>query len=88
MVLAYIETIDGKLKKAAFEAVTYAYKTAQVLGTEAAAVLIGEGEGLDSLGSYGASKVFQIKSPNLTNFDSQTYSKALKQAVDKTGASV
>ena len=88
MVLVYIEATEGKIKKAALEAVTYGHKTAQAMGVDCAAVVCGEAEGLEELGVYGASKVYQVKSENLTGFDSQVLSKILKAAMDQTAAKV
>ena len=62
-------TKNGKFKKAAFEAVTYGYKTAQVLGTECVALTIGNTEGGGQLGKYGASKVYQVTGDSLNSFD-------------------
>jgi len=88
MVLVFIEGVDGKVKKAAFEAVTYGYKTAQALGTNCAALVFGDVEGISELGVYGASKVYQVKAESLNQFDSQTYSKTIAAAVEKLGAQV
>lgn len=88
MVLVFAETQKGKFKKAAFEAVTYGYKTAQVLGTECVALTIGEAADAGQLGKYGASKVYNMNDGALTSFDSQTYTAAIAGAADKVGADV
>ncbi len=88
MVLVFAETVKGGFKKAAFEAVTYGAKTAAVLGTDCAAVVLGEADNAGQLGEYGASKVYQLKSDHLANFDSQVYTAAIAGAADKIGASV
>jgi electron transfer flavoprotein alpha subunit len=88
MVLVFAETQKGKFKKAAFEAVTYGYKTAQVLGTDCVALTIGAAEDAGQLGKYGASKVFNMSDDALNSFDSQTYTAAIAGAAEQVGADV
>ncbi len=87
MVLVFVESQKGQYKKAAFEAVTYGAKTAQVLGADCVALTIGEASGAGALGEYGASKVYNIANANLANFDSQTYAAAIANAAKQLGAS-
>lgn len=88
MVLVFAESINGHLKKTALEAVTYGYKTAQVLGTECVALTLGKVEEADQLGQYGASKVYNINNDHLSNFDSQVYAAAIANAAKNLGANV
>ncbi len=88
MVLVFAENVNGTFKKSAFEAVTFGHKTAQVLGTECAAVVIGKADNVAKLGVYGASKVYHIDNASVENFDSQTYSAAIAAAAQKLGAKV
>ncbi|PHN05048.1 electron transfer flavoprotein subunit alpha/FixB family protein [Flavilitoribacter nigricans] len=88
MVLVFAETQKGKLKKAAFEAVTYGYRTAQALGSECVALVIGAAEDAGQLGKYGASKVYQVEDPALEKFDSQTYTRAIAGAAKELDAKV
>jgi len=73
MVLVYVESPNGSFKKAAFEAVTYGHKTAQVLGTQCVALTLGTANDAGQLGKYGAAQVLNVANENLNNFDSQTY---------------
>jgi electron transfer flavoprotein alpha subunit len=50
MVLVFVETENGKVRKAALEAVYYGYLTAQKLGTSCQALLLGNAEDATSLG--------------------------------------
>lgn len=59
MVLVFVETENGKVRKAALEAVYYGYLTAQKLGTSCQALLLGNAEDATSLGLYGATLVHQ-----------------------------
>ena len=86
MVLVFAETQNKKFKKAAFELVTYAKKTAEVLGEDCAALVLGSAEGADTLGTYGASKVYHIADTSLDQFDSQVYASVIAAAAEKLGA--
>ena len=88
MVLILAETQKGKFKKGAFEAVTYGYKTAQLLGTDCAALVLGTASGMEELGKYGASKVCHVPDTALDNFDSQVYAAVVSEAAAKLGATV
>ncbi len=87
-VLVFAESQGGEFKKAAFEAVTYGYKTAQVLGTECVALCLGDAPNAAQLGQYGASKVLHVADAALNNFDSLAYTGAIAAAVEAAGATV
>lgn len=86
MVLVFAENQKGNFKKAAFEAVTYGYKTAQALGTECAAITLGDVNDAGQLGKYGASKVYNVA--GATTMDSQVYAVVISDAATKLGANV
>jgi electron transfer flavoprotein alpha subunit len=86
MVLVFVETQNGKFKKAATELVTYAHKTAQVLGEECAALVLGSAEGAGDLGKYGAAKVLHVADESLDAFDSQVYTAVIAEVATKAGA--
>lgn len=88
MVLVFAESQNGQFKKAAFEAVTYGKKTADVLGTTCEAVVIGKAENPGQLGQYGATKVHHLSSSALEAFDSQAYTAAIAKAAEITSAKV
>jgi len=87
-VLAYIEQSEGKFKKSAYEALSYAYDVAQQAGTSVTAFVIGNvaDDVLKELGKYGASKVLNTKQANLDNFSTQSYATAIHAAAEKEGA--
>lgn len=85
-VLVYAESLSGKLKKPAFEAVSYGKRTADLLGTPCMAIVIGQIENAGHLGLYGADEVYQISGPD--HFDSLVYSAAIRAASDKLDADV
>jgi len=85
MVLVFIETRDGKIKKSSFEALGEAARRAADLGLAAGAVLVGPADaGLDGeLFARGAAKVFRLESPALGAYSAQGYALALKGLVDE-----
>lgn len=89
MVLVFAEAPRGHFKKAAFEAVTYGKKVADLLGTSCIAVTLGtEVTGADELGRYGASRVLQVADAQLDHADSQSYSNALAEIAQQNKATV
>jgi electron transfer flavoprotein alpha subunit len=88
MVLIYIESPKEKLKKAAFETVTYGKKLADAMGTTCAVLTLGSVENAGQLGKYGASKVLNIADATLNSFDSQVFTKAISDVASTNGATV
>ena len=88
MVLVYTEAHDGQFKKPALEAVTYGNKTAAAMGTKCVALVLGAAENAASLGQYGATEVITVNAANLAHFDSQSYSQAISEVAQKSGAQV
>ncbi|HNV52004.1 MAG TPA: electron transfer flavoprotein subunit alpha/FixB family protein [Tenuifilaceae bacterium] len=89
-VLVYTENWDGKFKKSSFELVSYASKVAEMMGTSAVAVSIGnvdEAE-LKQLGNYGAQKVISVNQDSLKTLDSQAYTSVIATVAEKIGAKV
>ncbi len=89
MVLVFAESPNGQLKKSAFEAVTYGKKTADLLGTTCAALVVGSNvKDAASLGKAGASKVLHLADAALDQLDSQTYTDAIAAVAQQHGATV
>ena len=87
-VLVFAESQSGKFKKAAFEAVTYGYRTAQMLGTDCVALVMGNATGAEELGKYGAARVLQVSDSALEQVDSQVYAAAIASVAGQVGAEV
>lgn len=85
-VLVYAESLTGSIKKAALEAVTYGKLTAQALGTECIALTIGQADGKEDLGKYGANKVYNVATD--ADFDAQVYAAVIADAAKQVGADV
>ena len=89
-VLVFTENWDGKFKKLSFELVSYAAKVAEMLGTSATALSIGNvsDDELSKLGNYGAKKIISLKSEALSILDSQAYTAVIAEISRKEGAKV
>ncbi len=88
-VLIFADQADGQLKKSSFEALTYGVEVARMLGTDAEALVLGKvNDDLSSLGKYGVKKVHHIANDNLNLFDASTYTKAIAEATNTSGAKV
>jgi electron transfer flavoprotein alpha subunit len=89
-VLVYTENWDGKFKKASFELVSYAARVAEMLGTVATAVSIGnvDDEELKKLGKYGAAKILKVEDENLKGLDNLVFTDILTQAAEAENAKV
>lgn len=88
-VVIFAENSEGKFKKGVFEAATYAYKTANKLGTEAKAIVIGDvnQEDLNKLGNYGISTVLKLNTPS-NEFHTQSWSELVSQGFKTMQGSV
>ena len=87
MVLVYIDLVEGKLKKSAFEVASYAAETAKLLGTNAYAIVLGNStDDLTSLGKYGITKVHTVAAA--TAFDAQVFTKVIADAATQLNTTV
>ena len=86
-VLIFIDHIDGHVKKASLEALSYGAKIAEQTGDVAEGIVLGSPtEDLVALGQYGVKKIHHVQNDALTNFDAQTYTKVIAQAAQQIGA--
>jgi electron transfer flavoprotein alpha subunit len=88
MVLVFVETENGKVRKSGFEVVHFGYLTAQKMGLSCHALLLGAAIDASSLGLYGASVIHQLNADSFNQFDNQVYGAAISKAVFKLAASV
>ncbi len=89
-VLVFAESAEGKFRKSAREAVSYASKVARKLGKETIALALGtiDASELSGLGKFGATKVLHASDPRFDKFDSGAFTKAIAQAAQKINAEV
>ncbi len=86
-ILVYTESEDGKFKKIAFEAVSYAKGIADMMGTSVTAVTINGGTASE-LGNYGADKVLEVSNEKLTQFNAEAYADVVAQAAKNVSAGI
>jgi len=89
-VLIFADQSQGKIKKAAFEAVQYGAKVAQQSGTTATAIVLGDVDNaeLAALGNYGAQKVLQAAGAKLGEANSSVAAKVVVAAANQEDAQV
>ncbi len=87
MILVYTESEEGKIKKIALEAVSYAKGIADQMGTSVTAVSINAND-TSELGKYGASKVLQVSNDKLNKFNGEAYADVIAQAAKNEDAKV
>lgn len=89
-VLVYTENAEGKFKKSAFEAVSYARAVADQNNTNLVALSIGNvnASELGLLGKYGAQKILNVTAEKLKNFINQAYASVIAEAAKKEDADI
>ncbi|GEP91986.1 electron transfer flavoprotein alpha subunit apoprotein [Chitinophaga terrae (ex Kim and Jung 2007)] len=89
-ILIFADQAQGKIKKAALEAVQYGAKVAEQLGTTATALVLGpvETAELETLGNYGAKKVLHAADARLHEVESTVFAKIIAEAAGKEGSKV
>jgi electron transfer flavoprotein alpha subunit len=89
-VLIYTENAEGKFKKSAFEAVSYARAIADQNNTSLSAISIGDvsADELSALAKYGADKILNVASAQLKNFVNQAYASVIAEGAKKESADV
>ncbi len=89
MVLIFLDQSEGHIKKSAFEAASYGAKVAELLGTTADAIVLGNvADDLAGLGNYGIKKVHTVKNDALDHVDAQVFSKIIAEAAKAIDAKV
>ncbi len=85
MISVFIEVREGKVKKSSLEALSEGKRTADDLGLETSAVLVGhEIEELgDSLYAYGATRVHVLDNEALTMYSPQGYTEPLADFINE-----
>jgi electron transfer flavoprotein alpha subunit len=89
-VLIFIENWDGKFKKLSYELLSYGFGVAEMLGTDAVALSIGNvGDSeLKLLGKYGVKKILSVTGDALKTFDTQLFTRVISDMVRKENAGV
>ncbi|MEO6251887.1 MAG: electron transfer flavoprotein subunit alpha/FixB family protein [Ferruginibacter sp.] len=89
MVLVFLDQSEGHIKKSSFEAASYGAKVAELLGTTAEAIVLGNvADDLASLGNYGIKKLHTVKNDALDHVDAQVFTKIIADAAKAVDAKV
>jgi electron transfer flavoprotein alpha subunit len=87
-ILFLVEIADGKVKKASFEAASYASNYANSVGKEAVGLALGsiDDASLSAIGIYGAKKIIHANNAGFDNFDASAYAKAIAEVATQISA--
>lgn len=89
MVLVFLDQSEGHIKKSSFEAAAYGAKVAELMGTTADAIVLGNvNDDLTTLGNYGIKKVHIVKNDALDHVDAQVFTKIIADAAKAIDAKV
>jgi electron transfer flavoprotein alpha subunit len=83
-VLVFVEAIKNQYKKAAYEAVCYGAKLAEMTSGDCVVVTNGSGDVAGGLGKYGATKVLSFQSEDM--HDSSLVTNVIAKAAEQSGA--
>ncbi len=88
-VLIFLDQSEGQIKKNSIEALCYGVKVAEITGTDAEAIVLGNvNDDLASLGAYGVKKIHAFKKDELNTFDAQVFTNIIAEAAKRIGANV
>lgn len=88
-VFIFIDHIDGHVKKASLEALSYGAALAAQLGTTAEGILLGTiASDPAALGKYGIKKIHQSKVESLNALDAQVYARVIADTVAPAGEGI
>ncbi len=88
-VLIFLDQSEGHIKKSSFEAASYGARVAELLGTTADAIVLGNvADDLAGLGNYGIKKVHTVKNAALDHVDAQVFTKIIADAAKAIDAKV
>jgi len=88
-VLIFIDHLEGQVKKASLEALSYGAKIAAQVGSNAEGFVLGTiTADLAELGKYGIQKVHQVSDASLDQLDAQVYANVTVQIAQSAGADI
>lgn len=87
MIVVYIESVNGHLKKSSLEVLTYGKKLAGQMGSALSAICLTPCDA-NLAGEYGASKLFQVSDSKFGTFDSKSYTKAIAEIFTSNGGKI
>jgi electron transfer flavoprotein alpha subunit len=88
-VLIFLDQSEGHIKKNSFEAASYGAKVAELLGTSAEGIVLGNvNDDLPAHGAYGLKKIHYFKNEALNSLDAQVFTNIIGEAASRIGANV
>lgn len=84
MIIVYIESVHGQLKKSSLEVLTYGKKLSAQLGSPLGAICLTPCDA-NLVGEYGAEKLFQVTDSKFETFDSKAFVKAIAEIFTANG---
>jgi electron transfer flavoprotein alpha subunit len=88
-VLIFLDQADGIIKRNSLEAASYGVKVAEITGTDAEGIVLGNiKDDLASLGAYGLKRIHAIKNDELNTLDAQVYTSIIAEAAQSIRATV
>lgn len=89
-VLIFAELDEGKIKKSSQEAIFYGAKVAEMTGTSATAIIVGQADDteLASAGRFGAAKVLHTADTKLNEPNGMAYATVVAAAAQQEGSTV
>jgi len=88
-VLIFLDQSEGHIKKNSFEAASYGAKVAEIMGTDAEGIILGNvNDDLAALGIYGLKKIHSFKNEELNTLDAQAFTNIIAEAAERINANV
>ncbi len=88
-VLIFLDQSEGHIKKNSLEAASYGAKVAELMGTTADGIVLGNvNDDLTALGGYGLKRIHSFKNDKLNHVDAQVFTDIIAEASERIGASV
>ena len=87
-ILFFVEIADGKVKKASFEAASYAAQYAANIGKEAVGIALGsiDDAQLIQFGAFGAKKILHGNNTAFDHFDANVFARAISDVATQVTA--
>jgi len=86
-VLVYIESENNKFKKSSYEALSYGKALADNIGETVCGVVVNCSD-TESLNAYGADKIININSSDLSDFSSKKYAHAIVEVIKSENSKI
>lgn len=87
--LVFLDHSEGYIKRNSLEAASYGARTAELAGTDAEGIVLGNvNDDLTHLGEYGLKRIHHFNNEELNTLDTQAFTKIIAEAAKRTGATI